>query len=91
MRLMRNRKKRKVGDGRGRRLRVFAWILALVLALTGWVWFDRHPVGFALQLTAALVFAVGATWPRAFERLYRLVGPAPAQPFSSPPGGQASG
>jgi hypothetical protein len=80
---MRNRKK---GTGRGRKLRVFAWVLALGLALLGWGVFARTPAGFALQVSAAVVFAVGATWPYAFARLYRVVGPA--APHPSPPAGQ---
>jgi len=67
---------KKKGDGRGRKLRLFAWVLALVLALLGWGIFHRTPAGFALQLSAALVFAVGATWPYAFDFLFRRVGPA---------------
>ena len=64
-----------------------AMVLALGLALLGWAVFPGTPAGFALQVSAALVFAVGATWPRAFETLYRLVRPAP-HPYPSPPGGE---
>jgi hypothetical protein len=79
---MRNKKK---GDGRGRRLRIFAWTLALTLALVGWMWLSRSPLGLLLELTAAIIFAVGATWPRSFESLYRIVGPPKRPRFENGP------
>jgi hypothetical protein len=79
---MRNRKK---NDGRRRRLRIFAWTLALALALVGWMWLSRSPWGLLLELTAAVIFAVGATWPRTFEGLYRVVGPAKRPRFDNGP------
>lgn len=79
---MRNRKKR---NGRGRRLRIFAWTLALVLALVGWLLLSRTPWGLLLELAAAIIFAVGATWPRTFEGLYRVVGPAKRPRFENGP------
>ncbi len=71
---------RKKGNGRGRKLRVFAWVLALGLALLGWGVFARTPAGFALQVSAAVVFAVGTTWPYAFASLYRAGSPAHPSP-----------
>ncbi len=70
--MRRNKKKR---GGQGNRLRMFAWLMALTLALAGWG-LGRTRLGLVLELTAALVFAVGTLWPGSFESLYRLVGPA---------------
>ena len=82
---MRDMRRRKKGTGRGRKLRMFAWVLALGLALLGWGMYARTPTGFALQLSAAMVFAVGTTWPYAFERLYRPLGRSTPHP-AAPPG-----
>jgi len=78
---MRNKKKR---DGRGRRLRIFAWALALTLAIIGWLLGDYARLGLILELCAAVVFAVGTTWPYAFDRLYRFL-PATTKPDVTPP------
>ena len=72
--------RKKKGDGRGRRLRVSAWALALMLALAGWLVGDRVPLGLILQLSAGVVFAVGSIWPYAFESLHRPFTPSPPAP-----------
>jgi hypothetical protein len=72
---MRQNKKKR--DGLNARLRVLAWIMTLILALWGWGLGGR--MGFALEATAALVFAVGTVWPHTFEGLYRLLG-SPRKP-----------
>jgi hypothetical protein len=46
----------------------------LILALWGWGMGGRF--GLALELTAALMFAVGTVWPHTFEGLYRLLAPS---------------
>jgi hypothetical protein len=69
-------RKRKKTDGRGRTLRIFAWVLALILAVAGWIVGGNARLGLILELSAAVVFAVGTTWPYAFDRPYRLLGPA---------------
>lgn len=69
-------RKKKKSDGRGRRLRVFAWALALILAVVGWILGDHATLGLILELSAAVVFAVGTTWPYAFAAPYRLLAPA---------------
>jgi hypothetical protein len=69
--MLRNRKKR---DGQNSKLRVFAWVMTLILALWGWGLGGR--LGLALEMTAALMFAVGTVWPHTFEGLYRLLSPS---------------
>ncbi len=52
-----------------RPLRVLAWVLALVAAVAS-LSMARTGLSLALELTAALLFAVGAVWPHAFRWLY---------------------
>ncbi len=51
--------------------RLLAWMVALVLALSSW-FFPHTQLGLLLQLSAALLFAVGAVWPRVFRRPYGI-------------------
>ncbi len=50
--------------------RVFAWLLALAVALLGWS-ISPSRAALLLQIVAALIFAVGTTWPRLFVYLYQ--------------------
>jgi hypothetical protein len=84
-------RKKKKPDGRARRLRVFAWALALTLAVIGWILGDHARWGLTLELSAAAVFAVGTTWPYAFDGVYRLFVPASTSGMGHPSGTAASG
>lgn len=53
-------------------LRLFAWCLALMLAVTAWRQEAREIAG-GLRLVAAVVFAVGTVWPRAFREVHRAL------------------
>lgn len=66
--MARTRKKR---SRRQLPFRLLAWMLALVLAFASW-FFPHTQFGLLLQLSAALLFAVGAVWPRVFRRPYTL-------------------
>ena len=64
--MARSRKKR---NSQNAQLRLFAWLLALLIALLSWR-LSHTPWGLVLQLAAALVFALGTMWPSAFQGLY---------------------
>lgn len=51
-------------------LRLLAWVLALVVAAISWLFVDGRE-GLFLDISAALIFAVGTVWPQAFRWLYR--------------------
>ena len=51
-------------------LRLLAWVIALVLAGISWLFVDGRP-GLIIDVSAALIFAVGTVWPQAFRWLYR--------------------
>jgi hypothetical protein len=52
--------------------RFSAWALALAVALTS-LGFPHSHLGLALELTAAVIFAIGTVWPSAFRRLYLVL------------------
>jgi hypothetical protein len=63
-----NNKKR---DAERTQLRLLAWVLALLVAVIS----TQTPRGqprLTLELTAALIFAIGTVWPTAFRWLKRL-------------------
>jgi hypothetical protein len=62
------RKKRSWGTN----FRLLAWALALGVAIGGWSYAPNR-LSLFLQLAAALLFAVGAIWPRVFRRPYMLL------------------
>jgi hypothetical protein len=64
--MRRNRKKRK---SQNNSFRLFAWVLALAVALGSWP-FAGTRLCFFLEVTAALLFALGAVWPHMFRGLY---------------------
>lgn len=55
-----------------RRLRYFAWIVALGLAVVAW-FLDRSAAGVWLQIAAAIVFATGTVLPGLYRPLYLLL------------------
>jgi hypothetical protein len=61
------RKKKSLGTN----FRLLAWGLALLMALISWTYAPTRLALF-LELTAALLFAIGAVWPHAFRRPYRF-------------------
>ena len=52
-------------------LRFLAWALALVVALVS-CYFPHRPLGWFLELAAAVIFAVGTVWPHLFRRLFLI-------------------
>ena len=54
--------------------RLFAWVVALVLALAS-LPFAQTRLGLWLEFSAALVFAIGTVWPRTFRGCYGYVIP----------------
>jgi hypothetical protein len=61
-------RKRKKKSHNNVPLRLVAWTLALALALVS-CYFPHKPLGLFLELTAAVIFAVGTVWPHLFRRL----------------------
>jgi hypothetical protein len=64
-----NRMKR---DVEGTHLRLLAWVLAALVAAASLL-SPRGYQSLLLELGAALIFAVGAVWPRSFRWLKRLL------------------
>ncbi len=59
-------------DPSRRRLRVFAWVIALALALSA-LHEAATPLAWPLRLAAAVFFATGTVWPNAGRWLYIAV------------------
>jgi hypothetical protein len=55
-----------------RRLRHFAWFIALVLALVAWQQ-TSFSWAWGFRLAAAVIFAIGTVLPNAFRRPYRVL------------------
>jgi hypothetical protein len=64
--MARNRKKKRSENNR---LRLLAWMLALLVALASWPFAGMRLCLF-LEASAALLFAFGAVWPHMFRGLY---------------------
>jgi hypothetical protein len=66
------RRVRKKKKSQGSSLRLVAWVLALFVALLS-LSFPHTRLGLFLELTAALIFAVGTVWPRTFRSVYTML------------------
>jgi hypothetical protein len=64
-------KKTTKQDGERNQLRLLAWVLALVVAIVSTL-SPRGQARLGLELTAALIFAIGTVWPQSFRWLKRL-------------------